>query len=107
MTEGEVAPCGSDLARTARELRPLRARPGWEGLRAVREGRVVLADGNAFFNRPGPRVVETLEILAEVIHPAAFAFGHQGTGWVGLAEASALGSPGSRGPAGAGAAAGR
>jgi iron complex transport system substrate-binding protein len=102
-----IAPCGFDLARTARELGPLVARPGWEGLRAVREGRVVLADGNAFFNRPGPRVVETLEILAEVLHPGAFAFGHEGSGWVGLAAAGALGSRGERGPAGAGAPSGR
>ena len=99
-----IAPCGFNLARTADELGPLIERPGWDALRAVREGRVVIADGNAFFNRPGPRVVETLEILAEVIHPDAFAFGHQGTGWVGLAAAAALGSAGG---AGAGAPSGR
>ena len=99
-----IAPCGFDLARTARELQPLLERPGWDTLRAVRDGRVALADGNAFFNRPGPRVVETLEILAELLHPAAFAFGHEGAGWIGLAAAGALGS---RGPAGAGAQSGR
>jgi iron complex transport system substrate-binding protein len=47
----------------------------------VREGRVFLGDGNAYFNRPGPRVAETLEILAEALHPEAFRFGHEGTGW--------------------------
>lgn len=79
-----VAPCGFDLARTRAELAPLVTHPGWAGLRAVREGRVFLGDGNAYFNRPGPRVVETLECLAEALHPEAFRFGHEGTGWVRL-----------------------
>ncbi len=74
-------PCGFDLPRTRRELVPLTARPEWKALRAVREGRVFLTDGNAFFNRPGPRLVESLEILAEILHPERFAFGHQGRGW--------------------------
>ncbi len=58
------------------------AAPGWAGLRAVRVGRVYLADGNAYFHRPGPRLVESLEILAETLHPGVFAFGHEGRGWV-------------------------
>lgn len=76
-----ITPCGFDLARTRAELGPLVTHPGWTGLRAVREGRVFLGDGNAYFNRPGPRVVETLECLAEAMHPGAFRFGHEGTGW--------------------------
>ena len=44
-------------------------------------GRVVVADGNQFFNRPGPRLAESLEILAEVLHPEAIHFGHEGKGW--------------------------
>jgi iron complex transport system substrate-binding protein len=76
-----VLPCGFDLARTRREMAPLAAQPGWSELRAVREGRVFLADGNSFFNRPGPRLVESLEILAEILHPAAFPVRHRGTGW--------------------------
>lgn len=76
-----VTPCGFDLARAAREMAPLDASPAWEALRAVRERRVFLGDGNAFFNRPGPRVAETLEILAEILHPEAFRFGHEGRGW--------------------------
>jgi iron complex transport system substrate-binding protein len=71
-----VAPCGFPVARTAPEMALLTALPGWRQLAAVRAGRVVVADGSAFFNRPGPRLVETLEILAEAIHPALFAFGH-------------------------------
>ena len=81
-----VAPCGFDLARTRAEMPSLAARPGWNELRAVREGRVFLGDGNAFFNRPGPRVVETLEIVAEMLHPEAYRFGHAGTGWERYAE---------------------
>jgi len=72
-----VTPCGFDLARTRAELPVLLARPGAERLR----GRIALADGNAFMNRPGPRLVESLEILAEIVHPEAFAFGHAGIGW--------------------------
>jgi iron complex transport system substrate-binding protein len=59
----------------------LTSRPEWSQLRAVGEGRVFLADGNQYFNRPGPRLAESLEILAEVLHPEAFRFGHETTGW--------------------------
>jgi len=76
-----VTPCGFDLARTRAEMPALTRLPGWSGLRAVREGHVFLGDGNAYFNRPGPRVAEALEILAEALHPAAFRFGHQGKAW--------------------------
>ena len=64
-----VAPCGFDLARTGEEMHWMTERPGWADLRAVRGGRVYLADGNRYFNRPGPRVVETLEALVEMLHP--------------------------------------
>ena len=60
-----LAPCGFDLARTEQEAYWMTNRPGWSDLRA----RVYLADGNQYFNRPGPRVVETLRILAEILHP--------------------------------------
>jgi iron complex transport system substrate-binding protein len=76
-----VAPCGFDLGRTRREMPALTGRPGWQEMRAVRGGRVYLADGNQYFNRPGPRLVESLEILAETLHSGAFSFGHEGTGW--------------------------
>ena len=64
-----VAPCGFGLERTQQEMYWLTGRPGWRELRAVRNGRVYLADGNQYFNRPGPRVVETLECLIEMLHP--------------------------------------
>jgi iron complex transport system substrate-binding protein len=74
-------PCGLDLERTRAEMAGLTARPGWPELRAVRAGRVYVTDGNQFFNRPGPRLVESLEILAEILHPGVFHFGHQHRGW--------------------------
>jgi iron complex transport system substrate-binding protein len=76
-----LMPCGYDLERTCQDLPLLEAWPGWADLPAVRAGRVFAADGNQFFNRPGPRLVESLEILAEIVHPEAFAFGHDGTAW--------------------------
>jgi iron complex transport system substrate-binding protein len=76
-----LLPCGFDIARTRQELPALTNRPEWPTLRAVRGGRVFLLDGNQYFNRPGPRLVESLEILAELLHPTAFAFGHSGAGW--------------------------
>jgi iron complex transport system substrate-binding protein len=74
-------PCGLDLERTRTEMAMLTAKPGWSELRAAQAERVYVTDGNQFFNRPGPRLVESLEILAEILHPGAFPFGHQGTGW--------------------------
>jgi iron complex transport system substrate-binding protein len=79
-----VLPCGFDRARTRAELPALTSRPGWETLRAVKGGRVYVTDGNQFFNRPGPRLVESLEILAEILHPGAFPPAHRGHAWQGL-----------------------
>ncbi len=76
-----VMPCGFDLERTRAEAAVLERHPGWRRLRAVKSRRVYLTDGNQYFNRPGPRVVESLEILAETIHPGRFDFGHRGKGW--------------------------
>ncbi len=77
-----VAPCGFDIPRARAEMGPLVAQPGWRELAAVRNGRVYLGDGNQYFNRPGPRVVESLEILAEILHPERFPARHEGSGWV-------------------------
>lgn len=76
-----ISPCGFDIPRTLTELPRLTRDPRWSTLRAVRERRVFAADGNQYFNRPGPRLVESLEILAELLHPEAFRFGHENTGW--------------------------
>jgi iron complex transport system substrate-binding protein len=77
-----VSPCGFDITRTLQEMHLLGSKPEWNRLKAVAGGRVVVADGNQYFNRPGPRLAESLEILAEIIHPNVFHFGHEGEGWV-------------------------
>ena len=64
-----LMPCGFDLRRTVKESTPLRALPGWNELPAVKSGNVFALNGNAYFSRPGPRLVNGLEILARVIHP--------------------------------------
>jgi len=63
-------PCGFSIERTLPEMHWLTERPGYCNLRAVQNARVYVADGNQYFNRPGPRVVESLEILAEIFHGA-------------------------------------
>jgi iron complex transport system substrate-binding protein len=87
-----VLPCGFDLSRTRREIAPLAASPGFRALRAVEAGSVALADGHQYFNRPGPRLVESLEILAEILHPTRFDFGHRGEGWEWMGESRVGGS---------------
>jgi iron complex transport system substrate-binding protein len=76
-----LLPCGIDLARTRAESAALRKHSGWPSLRAVRDGEVYVLDGNRFFNRPGPRLEQSLEILAEIFHPETFRFGHENDAW--------------------------
>jgi iron complex transport system substrate-binding protein len=74
-------PCGFDLKRTRDEMYWLNGNPNWPKLRAARNGEVYLTDGNQYMNRPGPRVVESLQILAEILHPDRFEPKLQGVGW--------------------------
>lgn len=76
-----IMPCGFDLERTRLESQVLTKHPNWNNLQAVKEGKVFITDGNAYFNRPGPRLVDSLEILAEIIHPDDFSFGYRGKTW--------------------------
>lgn len=76
-----IMPCGFDLERTQQEAQHLALHQDWSKLQAVRNSKVYVSDGNAYFNRPGPRLVDSLEILAEILHPELFSFGYQGTGW--------------------------
>jgi iron complex transport system substrate-binding protein len=78
-------PCGFNLERSAGDARLLSNRPGWADLNAVRTGNVYACDGNQYLNRPGPRLVESLEILAEILHPEIFAPEFECTGWVRVA----------------------
>lgn len=76
-----IAPCGFNMDRAAADLPALTSRPEWARLKAVKDGKIFLGEGNQYFNRPGPRIVESLEILAEILHPELFSFGHRGPGW--------------------------
>ena len=77
-----VTPCGFSIARTLQEIDLLLNLPGWRDLEAVKNNRVYIADGNAYFNRSGPRIVDTIEILAEIITPKYFNYGFEGEGWI-------------------------
>jgi len=76
-----VAPCGYNLSRSMREIPILEALPGWFELSAVKNGRVVFADGNKFFNRSGTTIAETVEIVAEVLHGYRFRQSWEGNAW--------------------------
>ncbi len=67
-----VLPCGFDVPRSLHEIEDPEIRAGLDSIPAVREGRGWVLDGNAYFNRPGPRLVESTELLAGVLHPEAF-----------------------------------
>ncbi len=78
-----VAPCGFDPVRTRSEMHLLTERPGFASLKAVRGGRLFVGDGNRYFNRPGPRVVETMHMIQEMIgtrQPATLSAGY-GSGY--------------------------
>jgi iron complex transport system substrate-binding protein len=67
-----LMPCGFDVQRTLREAAVLNRLAGWDELPAVTAGRVFAVNGHAFFSRPGPRLVDGLEILAHIVHPEVF-----------------------------------
>jgi iron complex transport system substrate-binding protein len=71
-----VMPCGFGLEQIRRDLHYLTAHPDWSSLRAVQRGQVYLVDGNQYFNRPGPRLVDSLELLAQIIHPQRADYGY-------------------------------
>ncbi|QDT47676.1 Hemin-binding periplasmic protein HmuT precursor [Symmachiella dynata] len=77
-----ILPCGFDIPRAREEMSVLTDKPQWPQLQAVQNGRVYVTDGNQYFNRPGPRLVESAEIFAEILHPDTFDFGHADSGWV-------------------------
>ena len=67
-----LMPCGFDVSQTLRGAPALKQLEGWRDLPAVKAGNVFAANGHAFFSRPGPRLVDGLDILAYVIHPEVF-----------------------------------
>jgi iron complex transport system substrate-binding protein len=95
-----VMPCGFDIERSRQEMATLTTDPRWAALRAVRNGRVYLTDGNQYFNRPGPRLVESGRILAEILYPDLCDNSFEGTGWVRFDARGALSSTAGSQPAG-------
>lgn len=83
-----LVPCGFRISQTIADLDLLTRNPAWPKLRAVQREQVYLIDGHHFFNRPGPRLVESAEIVAEILRPDCFVFGHRGTGWISLDDAA-------------------
>lgn len=77
-----VMPCGFSIERSMKEIDLLLNRPGFSYLKAAQNNQIYIADGNHYFNRSGPRVVDSIEILAEVIQPKFFSFGYEGEGWI-------------------------
>lgn len=79
-----LMPCGFSIERTLKEIHLLCELPGWRDLRAVKQNEVYVVDGNQYFNRPGPRLVDSLEIVAEILHPGHFPADHRELGWIRL-----------------------
>ncbi len=77
-----LMPCGFSIEHTMKEINILLEQHGFAELKAVKNNRVYIADGNQYFNRPGPRIVDSIEILAEIINPKQFIFGYEGSGWI-------------------------
>ena len=76
-----VFPCGFTLSRTRSEFPILAGHAEWSQLRAVRDGRVFLIDGHHYLNRPGPRLIDSAEIIAEIVHPDLFEPVHRDVAW--------------------------
>lgn len=73
-------PCGFGLERSADDAHVCLSTPGWQHLSAFQNERVYAVDGNSYFNRPGPRLVESIEILSELLFPNE-GTKHRDTGW--------------------------
>lgn len=69
-----VAPCGFDLAKSLEQAKSLPLKKDWASLSAVKQGRIYAVDANAYYARPGPRIIDGVELLAHLIHPELFAW---------------------------------
>jgi iron complex transport system substrate-binding protein len=81
-----IAPCGFSIQRTFQDMFFLENKKEWKTLSSVRSGEVYVCDGNHYFNRPGPRLVDSAEILAEIFHPEIFHPKHHLSVWVKCSE---------------------
>ncbi|MBL4656864.1 MAG: cobalamin-binding protein [Flavobacteriales bacterium] len=80
-----IAPCGFSIEKTLSEMHFLTEKNGWDTLNVVVHGEVYISDGNQYFNRSGPRLTDSAEILAEIFHPQ-LGNGHEGAGWIRYIE---------------------
>ncbi|MVN21563.1 cobalamin-binding protein [Mucilaginibacter arboris] len=77
-----IMPCGFSIERTLKEMGTLLELPHFNDLQAIKNDKLFIADRNQYFNRSGPRIVDSVEILAEIINPKQFIFGYEGEGWI-------------------------
>lgn len=83
-----ILPCGYSIEKTLTEINSLEGKDSWKDLKAVRKNRVFILDGNHYFNRPGPRVKESVEILADIFHPDHYRGRSVTEGWTRYQETS-------------------
>lgn len=76
-----IAACGFTMEKIKEEMSALQSNQTWNELKAVQKGHVFIADGNAYFNRSGPRLVDTLEIIAEILQVNQFYYGFENEAW--------------------------
>ena len=74
-------PCGFDINKTIEEMGAMTNIPNWKNLKAVRTGNVFITDGNQYFNRPGPRILDSIKILIEIVSNQSTDFGYKVKGW--------------------------
>ena len=77
-----IMPCGYNIQKSIIEIDSLIKQKGWKEINAVQNDKVYITDGNQFFNRPGPRIIESLEILIEIFHNDKTDFKHIDSGWI-------------------------
>ena len=77
-----IMPCGYNIQKSIFEIDSLIKQKGWQKINAVQNNKVYITDGNQYFNRPGPRIVDSLNIFAEIFHPSHFNFNFEGSGWL-------------------------
>lgn len=75
------APCGFDIKRAFREADLITKRKGFTDLKAYKAGNIFFVDGNSYFTRPGPRIIDGIEILSEILYPSIFHRTHSIQSW--------------------------
>ena len=77
-----IMPCGYNIQKSIFEIDSLIKQKGWQKINAVQNNKVYITDGNQYFNRPGPRIIESFEILIEIFHDDKTNFKHLDSGWI-------------------------